>query len=82
MNISLMQEKGCISMTGIERRKGRPGVWEVLLLAMMDCESDSTLTCNIPRRVLIWDCERATPFSRSCAIACHCHKQPVVCELK
>lgn len=76
MNISLMQEKWCISMTGMERRKGRARARDVLLLAMMNCESDSTLTCNFPRRVLIRDCETGT------AIVCHYHKQSVVWVLK
>lgn len=69
-------------MAGMERRKGRAGAWDVLLLAVMNCESDSTLTCNFPGGVLVWDHETGTPFSRSCTIACHYHKQPVACVLK
>lgn len=43
---------------------------------------DSTLTCNFPRGLLVRDHETGTPFSRSCTIACHYHKQPVACVLK
>lgn len=82
MNINLMQEKGCASMAGMKRRKGRARAWDMLLLAVMNCESDSTLTCNFPRGLLVRDHETGTPFSRSCTIACHYHKQPVACVLK
>lgn len=62
MNISLMQEKGCASMAGMERRKGRAGAWDMLLLAVMNCESDSTLTWNFPRGLLVRVHETETPF--------------------
>lgn len=82
MNISLMQEKGCVSMAGMERRKGRAEAWDVLLLAVMNCKSDSTLTYNFPSGLLVRDHETRTPFRRSCTIACHYHKQWVACVLK
>lgn len=82
MNISSMQEKGCVSMAGMGRRKGRAGAWDVLLLAVMNSESDSTLTCNFPRGLLVWDHETGTPFSGNCTIACHYHKQRVANVLK